>query len=113
VVELAVVGDDGDGDDLEGRRVTARLFEPGRQLRHRFAEAAAADWDPALGVLGDVVEQLGTGGAADEHRQGPLYRLGPRPRRRQVHELAVEGSLLVLPETAHRQDVLAAHLPAT
>src|SRR5205823_15099118 len=103
---------DGAGDGPGGRGATARLFEPRPKLGDRFAEAAAADGDPALGVLGDGVEQLGTGGAADEHRQGPVYRLGPRPRRRQVHELAVEGGLLVLPETPHRQDMLAAHLPA-
>ena len=62
-----VFDDDGDGYDLDRRRVPVRLFELGAELGQGFGEAAAADGDPPLRVLGDVVEELGAGGAADEH----------------------------------------------
>ena len=44
----------------------------------------AADRDPAVGVLGDVVEQLRPGGAADEDGERALHRLRPRPARAEV-----------------------------
>ena len=76
-----------------GRSAASR--DRGRALRtrgeigQRGAHARTADRDPAVGVLGDVREQLRTRRAADQHRRSAGLRgLGPRPRRREVHVLA-------------------------
>ena len=66
--------------------IAAGLFDDAAQLGERRRQAGATDRDPAVGVLGDVGEQLRPRGAADEHRRtGPLHRLRPRPARRDLH----------------------------
>ena len=54
------------------------------QLGDGLGQTGAADGDPAVGVLGDVGEQLRPGPTADQHRDASVDRLGPRPARADV-----------------------------
>ena len=101
-----------EGHDLELVRIASGGLGGLAQHGHGLAETGAADRDPALAVLDDVREELGSGAAAEQDRQRLLHRLRPRPARREVHVLAVVARLLLLPERAHRQDDLAGVLAA-
>ena len=81
VVELAGVGTTAMGaiSSVSGSRPPRR---PPRAGGERLPQAASADRDPALGVLGDVSEELGPGGPAEQHREAALHGLRPRPARR-------------------------------
>src|SRR5262249_50090202 len=92
-------------------RIAVARFARARKFLQRRLHTGAADRDPAVGVFGDVREQLRSGRAADQHRRTILLRgLRPRPGRLEMYELAVETRLLVPPQRLHREDVLAGDL---
>src|SRR5205085_2271592 len=102
------------GDDLERVGITTRRRDRVPQLWDRLREPCAADRDPAVGVLGDVGEQGGARGPADEHGWAwELHRLRPRPAGGEAHELAREARLVVGPQTFHGEHVLASDGAAT
>ena len=114
VLELALAGDGAERDHAQGSRVTPRLFGQLAQARQGLAQPAAADGEPAVGVGGDGGEDGLPGAPADQRAHaGLLHRLGPRPGRPEVDELAVELGLLARPDRLHRRQVLAHDEPAT
>src|SRR5688572_3444155 len=91
IVQLARVGEYAERHDVRGGEVaTARLVRR-TEITERSAQPRAADGDPAVAVLGNVREHLGTGCTAQK-RAHPwlLHRLGPLKARCEVDEFAVE-----------------------
>ena len=103
MLELALVGDGAEGDDRTARPGRARPLRQGRAGRGSgLAQPAAADGDPAVGALGDGVEDRVGGATADEgaHRvaAAPAWA---RTMWAEVDELAVVLGLLVGPDGLH------------
>ena len=109
VLELALVGDGAERDDAECRPGHARPRSASARRRGKASPRPPPPMGSQPSALSSDGREDGVAGAPADQGADPglLDRLGPRPGRPEVDELAVVLGLLARPDGLHGREMLA------